>query len=135
MKVHMRARMRAWQGAPGWILLALLLPVLVWAAGCHSYHIETTVENRTGETIQLLEVDYPSASFGSDRLAAGAELHYRIQLRGSGPLKVEYTASGGRQMQMTGPVLAEPQEGRLRIVLLAGGKAEFLPQLTPPRSN
>ena len=127
--------MRSRTGAPGGILPAVLLPVLVWAAGCHSYHIETTVENRTGEVIRLLEVDYPSASFGADHLAAGAALHYRIQLRGSGPLKVEYTASDGRQVRVDGPMLAEPQEGRLGIVLLAGGKAEFLPQLTPQRPN
>jgi hypothetical protein len=131
----MRARVKTWAGAPGWILPALLLPALLWAVGCHSYHIETTVENRTGEVIRLLEVDYPSASFGSDRLAAGAVLHYRIQLRGSGPLQVAYTASDGRQVRVDGPVLAEPQEGRLGIVLLAGGKAEFLPQLTPERPN
>jgi hypothetical protein len=127
--------MRSRTGAPGGILPPVPLPVLVWAAGCHSYHIETTVENRTGEVIRLLEVDYPSASFGADRLAAGAALHYRIQLRGSGPLKVEYTASDGRQVRVDGPMLAEPQEGRIGIVLLVGGKAEFLPQLTPQRPN
>ena len=127
----MRARVKTWAGAPGWILPALLLPALLWAVGCHSYHIETTVENRTGEVIRLLEVDYPSASFGSDRLAAGAVLHYRIQLRGSGPLKVQYTGSDGRQTQVEGPALAERQEGRIEIVLLPGGKAEFHPQLTP----
>jgi hypothetical protein len=98
---------------------------------CHSYHIDTTVENRTGEAIQLLEVDYPSASFGADSLAAGAVFHYRIQLRGSGPVNLQYTAGSGRQVQIAGPVLAERQEGRLEIVLLAGGKAEFFPQLTP----
>jgi hypothetical protein len=123
----------------GWgtqeFLVSVFSVSLFALAGCHSYHIETTVENCTGEAIRLLEVDYPSASFGSDRLAAGATFHYRIQLRGSGPLQVEYTVSGGRQVQITGPVLAEPQEGRIGIVLLAGGKAEFLPQLTPQRPN
>jgi len=134
-KVWLRVWTQTWSGALGRILLVLLLPVLVGAAGCHSYHIETTVENRTGEAIQLLEVDYPSASFGADSLAAGAVLHYRIQLRGSGSLQVAYTASNGRQVRVGGPVLAEPQEGQLRIMLLAGGKAEFLPQLTPQPPN
>ena len=113
------------------ITAAFLSAALLALAACHSYHVDATVENRTGGAIQLLEVDYPSASFGSDRLAAGATFHYRIQLRGSGPLHVEYTASDGRQVRVDGPVLAEPQEGQIRIVLLAGGKAEFLPQLTP----
>jgi hypothetical protein len=109
----------------------LLLTGLTVAAGCHSYHVDTTVENRTGAPIQLLEVDYPSASFGADKLDAGAVFHYRIQLRGSGPLKVQYAAPESHQVQIDGPTVAERQEGTLQIILLPGGKAEFHPQLTP----
>jgi hypothetical protein len=123
--------MKAWMGTRKWVPAAAFLPVLFLAAGCHSYHIDMTVENRTGGAIQLLEVDYPSASFGADSLAADAVFRYRIQVRGSGPLKVEYTGSDGRQVQVGGPALAERQEGQVEIVLLPGGKAEFHPQLTP----
>jgi hypothetical protein len=105
--------------------------VLLWAAGCHSYSIETTVENRTGGAIQQLEVDYPSASFGVDHLATGAIFRYRIQVRGNGPLKVTYTGSDAQQAQIEGPTLAERQAGRIDIVLLPQKKAEFHPQLTP----
>ena len=108
-----------------------LLAVSLVSIGCHSYHIETTVENRTGAVIQLLEVDYPSASFGADSLAAGADFHYRFQIRGTGPLKVQYTAAGGHQEKISGPELTERQQGRLVIVLLPSGKAEFQPELTP----
>jgi len=122
-------------GSHGWVLAAIALPALMLAAGCHSYHVETTVENRTGAPIQLLEVDYPSASFGADSLAAGGVFHYRIQLRGSGPIKVLYTVSDGsrtqRSVQIEGPTLTERQEGRFQIVLQPGGKAEFHPELTP----
>jgi len=104
--------------------------VVMAMAACHSYHIETTIENRTGGPIRLLEVDYPSASFGVNSLAAGAEYHYRIQLRGSGPLKLQYTGSDGRKTQVEGPMLAEQQEGRIEIVLLPEGKVEFHPELT-----
>jgi hypothetical protein len=113
------------------VFAAILLPVLAAAAGCHSFHVETTVENRTGDSIQLLEVDYPSASFGAGLLASGADFHYRIQLRGSGPIKVQYTTKNLHQVQIDGPTLAEPQEGRLEIVLLPAGKAEFHPQVSP----
>jgi hypothetical protein len=112
-------------------ILALLLPALMAAAGCHSYHVETTVVNRTGQTIQLLEVEYPSATFGANRMAAGEILHYRIQLRDSGPLKVQYTAGSGQLAKAQGPEVAERQEGRLEIVLLPNGKAEFHTALTP----
>jgi hypothetical protein len=102
----------------------------MWSSACHSYHIDVTVENRTGGAIQLLEVTYPSASFGAGSLAAGERFNYRVQLRGNGPLKLQYTGRDGQQMQIEGPGLAEPQEGRLEIVLLPGGKADFHPQLT-----
>ena len=111
-----------------WCTAVVLFPAL--AAGCHSYHVETTVVNRTGAPIHLLEVDYPSASFGANTLAADAVFPYKIQLRGSGPMKVQFTAADGKQAVITGPELAEQQEGRLEVVLLPNGKAEFHPELT-----
>lgn len=111
----------------------VLSSLLVCAVGCHSYHVETTVENRTGTTVRLLEVDYPTASFGTENLASGADFHYRFQVRGSGPVKLELTLPGAQQpIEINGPTLAERQEGQLEIVLEPGGKAEFHPRLTPP---
>jgi hypothetical protein len=78
-----------------------------------------------------LEVDYPSASFGADRLNAGANVPNRLQLRGSGSLKVQYTDGDGHSVQSVGPELAERQEGRIEIVLLSGGKTESHSELTP----
>ena len=101
-------------------------------SACHSYHIDATIENHTGAPIQLLQVDYPSASFGVDSLAPATDFHYRFQVRGSGQLKVSYTAANGQTVQISGPTLAERQQGTLEIVLEPGGKAEFHPQLTPP---
>jgi hypothetical protein len=108
-----------------------VLAVAVLLAGCRSHHIEATVENRTGAPITLLEVDYPSASFGANSLAADAVFHYRFQVRGSGPVTVQYTAPDGHQVQNTGPTLHEKQEGRLDIVLPPEGKAAFHVELTP----
>ena len=123
----MTSRFAARQG----ILATLLYSFLLAASACHSYHIDATIENRTGAPVQLLEVDYPSASFGVDQLATGAVFHYRFQVRGSGPLKLSYTPAGEKQVQLTGPAIAEGQQGQLEIVLLPGGKAEFHPQLIP----
>jgi hypothetical protein len=109
----------------------VLLTVLLFSA-CHSYHIDATIENRTGADIQLLEVDYPSASFGADHLASGASCHYRFQVRDSGPIKITYTSPDQKQVQIAGPTLVERQQGQLKIVLLPAGKAQFTPQLTPP---
>jgi hypothetical protein len=110
---------------------ALGLLCLNAISGCHSAHIEATVENRTGSTITLLEVDYPSASFGADTLAADGTFRHRIQTRGTGPLSVQYAAARGRTVQITGPTLYEGQQGDIEIILLPNGKAEFHPALDP----
>lgn len=101
----------------------------VFAAGCKSPHVDVSVENHTGTDIKLLEVDYPSASFGADKLAAGASMHYSVALQGEGQVKVQYTAPDQKQPEMTGPRLSEGQAGKLAIVLLPEGKAEFHPDL------
>ncbi len=122
----MTARIRRAVGYPAAIVLLAFTAI----TGCRSYHVSINVENRTGAAVQLLEVDYPSASFGADTLASGANFNYRIQVRGTGPVKVQYTAPGGAQKQINGPSLSEGDEGQLQIVLLPDGKAEFSPQLS-----
>ncbi len=108
------------------------LPLLL--CGCRSYRIDATIENRTGVPIELLEFDYPSASFGVDKLAAGADFHYPFEVRGDGPVKVQYTESPTQKVrQATGPALAERETGQIEIVLLPGGKFQFQPQLTQNR--
>lgn len=110
----------------GFSAIALLCAL---AAGCKSPHVEVIVENHTGADIKLLEVDYPSASFGADKLAAEASMHYSIAVQGNGPIKVQYTGPDQKQPQMMGPTVSEGQAGTLDIVLMPGGKADFHPAL------
>lgn len=105
--------------------------VMLGCAGCKSYWIDTRVENQSGQPIRELEVDYPTASFGTNSLAPGASMHYRFQVRGSGPVKVEYTSSSEKQVHAQGLTLAERQHGQLTIRLLPLGKVEFVPSLQP----
>jgi hypothetical protein len=117
----------------GWVFAVVLFPFVSAMAGCHSYHIEARVENHTGGAVTLVEVDYPSASFGANNLAVDGVFHYRFQTRGDGPVTVQYTPWGRQQVQISGPMVYEKQEGKLDIVLLPGGKAEFHPALMPRR--
>jgi hypothetical protein len=129
-KAHLSAGLHG-QPVRGLSWVALLSASSLVSAGCHSYHVDATVENRTGAPIQLLEIDYPSASFGDDKLASGELFSYRIQLRGNGQLKVHYTGADRHQVDIGGPTVAEREEGQLRIVLLPDGKAEFHLELKP----
>ena len=109
---------------------ASLLIALAALTACRSYHVQISVENHTGAAIQLLEVDYPSASFGANSLASDGNINYSIQVRGTGPVKVQYTLAGVAQKQISGPSLSEGDEGQLKIVLLPGDKAEFATQFS-----
>jgi len=104
---------------------AVPLAIFLMMAGCKSSHVDVTVENRTGAPVRLLEVDYPNASFGADVLATGTQMHYRIQVQGNGPVKVQYTATNNKQTQATGPELRQDQRGTMQIVLLPEAKVTF----------
>ncbi len=98
-----------------------LAAVVLAATGCHSPYVDATVTNRTSQPIRLLEVDYPSASFGIQNLAPGADLHYRFKVLGSGSLKLLYTDSSHADHTATGPSLKEGAEGPLAIAITPGG--------------
>jgi hypothetical protein len=96
----------------------LALPALLLAlTGCHSAYVEATVSNRTSAPITLIEVAYPSASFGTQNLAPGADFHYRFKVLGSGAMKLTYTDSARKEHSSAGPSLQEGAEGPLTILI------------------
>lgn len=87
------------------------------SSGCHSRYIEAAITNHTSRVIVLLEVDYPSASFGTQNLAPGATFRYRFKVLGSGATKLLYTDAARHDFSSSGPMLKEGDEGRLTIDL------------------
>lgn len=116
-----------------WGLAALALSLAF--AGCRgswdSEWVNARIENQSGQTVQQLEVDYPSASFGADSIAAGSAMQYKFQIRGSGPIKIEYTLGNGRKARASGPKLSDGQHGTVTILLLPEGKTQFEANLKP----
>jgi hypothetical protein len=108
--------------APALLLLAAL--------GCHSAFIETTIRNQTDRPVTLVELDYPSASFGTQTLAPGQEFHYRFKVIGSGDVKLLYTDSARADHTVPGPHLAEGDEGSLLVIIAASG-VQWSPTLSP----
>ena len=113
------------------LLAAAAFTLPLATIGCKNAWINARVENQSGETIHQLEVDYPSASFGADSLAPGATMLYKLQVRGNGPIKVEYTIGNGHIAHAKGPNLSDGQQGRLTIHLLPQGKTEFEAKVEP----
>jgi hypothetical protein len=111
-------------------LFALL--ALLSVVGCHSAFIEATISNRTDKPISLVELDYPSASFGTQTLAPGGEFHYRFKLLGSGDLKLLYTDASRIDHTVAGPRMNEGDEGLLAVAVTPTG-VQWTPQLKPHR--
>ena len=78
---------------------------VVALSGCHSHYVSMDVRNETGKAVTLVEVDYPSASFGKESLAEGADFHYRFKVQGDGPLKAMWTDAGNHDHSVAGPQL------------------------------
>jgi len=98
-----------------------LLAVLVVVSGCKSAMVDATIDNQGNSALQLLEVDYPSASFGTGSLAAHAQFHYRFKIQGSGSVKMQYVDAANQTRNFTGPELQEGQQGTLTITIDPAG--------------
>lgn len=106
------------------------ITAILLLTGCHSRYIAATVINRTGEPLSPVEVDYPSASFGINSLAAGASYSYRFKIIGNGPTAIIWTDSAYRDHKNSGPALHEGDEGTLAITLGPGPTPNWNLRLT-----
>lgn len=101
--------------------------VLLTALGCHSPFVDAVVHNRTSQPVSLLELDYPSASFGTQTLAPGADFHYKFKVLGSGVTKLSWSDPSDPSdpsqttLQASGPELKEGDEGTFDVTLEPAG--------------
>lgn len=99
-----------------WVGIGLLAGTMC-LSGCASKYVNAVVKNESGESVSLVEVDYPSASFGTEALAAGGVYNYRFKILGSGPTKVTWTDAARHEHTATGPNLDEGQQGQLIVTV------------------
>jgi|SRR5579875_640635 hypothetical protein len=107
-----------------------LVLIACFIAGCRSPYITATITNQSGGPLSLIEVDYPSASFGVGSLAPGAQYHYRFKILGSGPVKIQFTDASGKEHAFSGPALRERQEGNLAITVEKNAEVSWGLKLT-----
>jgi hypothetical protein len=115
---------------PRFLLLGAPIFALSLLAGCHSPFVEATIDNQGSAALHMIEVDYPSASFGVGNLSGKSQFHYRFKIQGSGPLKLEFTDPQGKVRNLEGPVLNQGQEGRIVITIDGAQQVTWQPSLT-----
>lgn len=112
--------------------IAAAVAVCLSLAACHSPYVQTDIVNHSGSAIRLVEVDYPDASFGTQKVADGATYHYHFKILGEnpGPVSITFTGVDNKVHTATGPVLKPGQQGTLTITLDGNGKVAWFPQLS-----
>lgn len=102
-------------------------------AGCHSRFVEVTIDNQASTPLRLVEMEYPSASFGAEQIAANSAYHYHFKIQGAGPVKLVFTDAAGQIHTVDGPELHEGQEGHLTVIIDFAGKVSWQPALAMPK--
>ena len=99
--------------------IAALLMLLVAAAltGCRAHMLTIRLANISAAPISTIIIDYPSATFGKDKLAPGETFSSPVKITDRGPLKVQFTDASGKNHSYTGPVLQPNAEGTMEIKL------------------
>jgi hypothetical protein len=99
--------------------------VCLGAAACRSAFVETTVENKGTTAVHVIEVDYPSASFGMQTLDAHSTYHYHFKIQGSGPVTITFLDDARKPHSATGPTLTQGQQGNLSITIDGDDKVSW----------
>jgi hypothetical protein len=101
-------KMKFFSCAAVFILLAAL-------AGCRAHMVTFKLINASAQPISTIIVDYPSATFGKDKLAPGETFSSPVKLTDDGTLKIQFTDANGHNHASTGPVLHKNEEGLIAI--------------------
>ena len=90
-------------------------------AGCRAHMVTIKLVNTSAEPLSTIIVDYPSATFGKDKLAPGETFSSPVKLTDTGPLKVQFTDAKGTNHTFTGPVVHRNEEGLIEVRLDQSG--------------
>jgi hypothetical protein len=101
--------------------IVIVVSVCLALVGCHSASISATISNHRSTPVTLVEVDYPSASFGVQKLGPGEDFRYRFKVIGTGATTLLWSEPAKRDQKTHGPVLREGDEGTLAITFPADG--------------
>lgn len=93
----------------------ICIALFAFLTGCRAHMVKINLVNTSGAPLSTIIVDYPSATFGKDKLAPGETFSSPVKLTDDGPLKVQFTDANGGNHTYTGPMLHKSQEGSIDI--------------------
>ena len=96
-------------------LISALLVLLLTA--CRAHMLSIRLVNTSSAPISTIIVDYPTATFGKDKLAPGETFSSWVKITDSGPLKLQFTDAKGAIHTYTGLPLHPNEEGSIEVKL------------------
>ena len=104
------------------LLTIPLLTILVLSlAGCRSRVVKVSLTNISAEPVSTIIVDYPTATFGKNKLAPRETFSYGIKPLETGMLKVQFTDAKGAIHSYSGTTLHKDDEGTLDVKIGQNG--------------
>jgi hypothetical protein len=95
--------------------LCFALFLFAFLTGCRAHMVKINLVNTSAAPLSTIIVDYPSATFGKDKLSPGETFSSTVKLTDDGPLKVQFTDADGKNHFYTGPMLHKSEEGSIEI--------------------
>lgn len=95
--------------------IAIALLAVSMLAGCRVHMVTVRLINTSAEPISTIIVDYPSATFGKDKLAPGETFSSSVKFIDTGALKVQFTDAKGTNHTFTGPVMQQDAQGSVDL--------------------
>lgn len=104
-------------------LLRLISPLFLMLAltGCRSHVVNVKLTNTSKDTVKTIIVDYPTATFGKDKLAPGETFSYAIKPLETGLIRIQFTDAQGSIHTYNGSQLHKDDEGSIAVDMNQSG--------------
>ena len=103
------------------IRFAALLLLLAALCSCRARVVDINMTNTSTEAVKTIIVDYPSATFGKDKLAPNETYHDALKITDTGMLRIQYTDVLGTIHSYTGTPLHKGDRGTIEVNINQGG--------------
>src|SRR5262249_36937660 len=94
---------------------AAVLGLLLTLTSCRSRVVRVNLVNTSTEPVSTIIVDYPTATFGKNKLAPGETFSYTIKPLETGPLKLQFTDARGAIHTYSGLTLHQNDDGAIDV--------------------
>ena len=94
---------------------------LITLTACRARVVKVSLINASAEPVKTIIVDYPTATFGKDKLAPGETFSYGIKPLETGKLRVQFTDAKGVIHTYIGLTLHKDDDGTIEVKLDQNG--------------